>query len=119
MNFPLHGGTFYVAQGGDAFWLNRHHMSKSQRFALDIVALNWLGARAWGIYPAALEAYAIYGETVYSPCSGTVTAARSTETAGLSSGTFALSTGRAEIGFSARISSTAFSTFSGCGGSEG
>jgi len=73
--FPLRGGTFYVVQGGATPWVNRHSVSRSQRYALDIVALNCIGARAKGIYPSRLSDYRIFGETVYSPCSGTITAA--------------------------------------------
>ncbi len=72
--FPLRGPLFCVAHGGASQLLNAHHVSNSQRFALDIVALNWWGARARGVFPARLERYCIFGKTVYSPCSGMVTA---------------------------------------------
>lgn len=74
LQFPLQGATFCIVQGGNARWLNHHRISKSQRFALDIVALHWYGSRARGIYPATLRDYRIFGEMVYSPCSGRVTA---------------------------------------------
>jgi hypothetical protein len=74
LQFPLQGAMFCIVQGGNARWLNHHRISKSQRFALDIVALQWYGSRARGIYPARLRDYRIFGEMVYSPCSGTVTA---------------------------------------------
>jgi hypothetical protein len=71
--FPLHGGTFYVAQGGGFRLLNYHRKSsRSQRFAVDIVKLQRWGTRAAGIYPRRLEAYGIFGELVYSPCAGVV-----------------------------------------------
>ncbi len=54
--------------------MNPHRVSKSQRFALDIVALNWWGSRARGVFPAKLEDYRIFGRTVYSPCAGVITA---------------------------------------------
>ncbi|MGH9584742.1 MAG: M23 family metallopeptidase [Bryobacteraceae bacterium] len=73
LRFPLRGGFYYVAQGGSALLLNRHHASRSQRFALDIVALNFAGARANGIYPERLSAYRIFARPVHSPCPGTVT----------------------------------------------
>lgn len=76
MQFPLGPGTYCVVQGGQPSWLNHHHPSRSQRFALDIVALNRWGIRARGIYPRQLEAYYIFGDSVYSPCSGTVTATK-------------------------------------------
>ena len=76
MQFPLGPGTYYVVQGGQSSWLNHHHPSRSQKFALDIVALNRWGIRARGIYPRQLEAYCIFGDSVYSPCSGTITATK-------------------------------------------
>ena len=39
---------------------------------MDIVKLNWAGNRATGIYPRELSSYAVFGETVYSPCNGEV-----------------------------------------------
>jgi hypothetical protein len=75
LQFPLHRGTFCIVQGGATSWVNRHHVSTSQRFALDIVALNKIGARAKGIYPSRLEDYRVFGENVYSPCGGIITAA--------------------------------------------
>jgi hypothetical protein len=74
LNFPLRGGIYYVAHGGASSMLNRHHGSESQRFALDIVALNGWGVRARGIYPSTLAAYEIFGRSLYSPCAGIVTA---------------------------------------------
>ena len=41
-------------------------------YAIDIVKLNWSGNRATGIYSQELSSYAIYGESVQSPCSGEV-----------------------------------------------
>jgi hypothetical protein len=73
--FPLENGTYYVGQGGNHFLVNYHNAGRSQAFAADIVALNELGMRAQGIYPEEREDYAIYGETVVSPCAGTVTSA--------------------------------------------
>ena len=75
LQFPLYRGTFCVVQGGATSWVNRHHVSVSQRFALDVVALHRVGARAKGIYPSRLENYRIFGEKVYSPCGGIITAA--------------------------------------------
>jgi hypothetical protein len=68
--FPFGTGTYYVGQGGSATSINYHHADRSQRFALDIVALNGFGARAKGLMPDDLADYAIYGHEVKSPCSG-------------------------------------------------
>ena len=68
--FPLSGGDYYVGQGGGSTTLNHHHGDRSQRYAIDIVALNGYGARARGIMPGDLSDYVIYDRAVKSPCSG-------------------------------------------------
>jgi len=73
---PLEDGRYYVAQGGNALILNYAANSRSQQFALDIVELNTVGARARGIYPSQLERYTVFGEPIHSPCDGTVAATR-------------------------------------------
>jgi len=73
LSFPLNAGTYYVAHGGNSKLLNHHRVSKSQSYALDIVQLNSFGMRAAGIYPRRLQQYKIFGDVVYSPCTGVVT----------------------------------------------
>ena len=73
--FPLHGGTYYVAQGGSTRIVNIHRMSPSQRYALDVLKLNEIGLRALGLYPADPKRYSIFGSEVASPCDGVVAAA--------------------------------------------
>ena len=68
--FPFGAGAYYVGQGGSATSINYHHRNQSQRFALDIVALNGAGARADGLIPKDLRDYVIYDREVKSPCSG-------------------------------------------------
>ncbi|GLR53800.1 M23 family metallopeptidase [Shinella yambaruensis] len=68
--FPFGAGTYYVGQGGGTASINHHHGSQSQRFALDIVALNGFGMRAAGLMPENLSDYAIYDREVKSPCNG-------------------------------------------------
>ncbi|MCF6192499.1 MAG: M23 family metallopeptidase, partial [Candidatus Hydrothermae bacterium] len=75
LHFPLRGGVYAVAHGGSNLLLNAHHPSREQRYAPDMVKLNRLGLRAWGGLPGALSRYAVYGEPVAAPCSGTVVAA--------------------------------------------
>lgn len=75
LSFPLQDGTYYVGQGGSSFWLNYHHTNEAQAYALDVVELNGLGMRADGIFPDERDEYEIYGDTVHSPCGGTVIAA--------------------------------------------
>ncbi len=71
---PLRNGLYYVGGGGSSPWLSGHRAdgASGNDFALDIVRLNVLGNRANGLEPRNLTAYAIYGDTVHSPCTGTV-----------------------------------------------
>lgn len=68
--FPFTAGTYYVGQGGGTTSINDHHGNQSQRFALDIVALNDFGMRANGLMPEDLTDYAVYDREVRSPCTG-------------------------------------------------
>jgi hypothetical protein len=68
--FPFAAGTYYVGQGGSATSINNHYADQSQRFALDIVALNGFGARADGLMPEDLTEYVIFDREVKSPCTG-------------------------------------------------
>ena len=74
LSFPLRHGLYCVAHGGSPKIINHHAISKSQRYALDIVRLNPLGFRCSGVYPSNLKAYAIFHAVVYSPCEGVITA---------------------------------------------
>lgn len=74
--FPLRHGVYSVGHGGSNPLINYHNVSTTQRYALDIVELNPAGIRTWGLYPRELERYAIFGETLYSPCAGTVETVR-------------------------------------------
>ena len=74
--FPLKGGTYHVVHGGSAVQINYHNEYLPQQYALDIVKLTGWGGRAGGIYPKELDSYAIYGEALYSPCTGKVVEAR-------------------------------------------
>jgi len=73
--FPLRGGTFRVGQGGASRAVNYHFSHPSQRYALDLLRLNPLGIRAWGIYPRQPDRYAIWRTEIVSPCDGVVVAA--------------------------------------------
>lgn len=72
VSFPLRSGTYYVLQGGASIVTNPFHEMGSNKLAIDIVKLNYLGNRADGIAPRALSAYQSFGEKVYSPCQGSV-----------------------------------------------
>jgi hypothetical protein len=76
LSFPLEGGVFYVAHGGDSPLLNHHNTNRAQRFALDVMRLNAAGTRVLGIYPSDPSRYAIFGAGIHSPCAGEVIEAR-------------------------------------------
>lgn len=75
LSFPLRGGSFAVGQGGNGVALNYHNANATQRYALDIGALDGFGRRADGLIPTELDKYHIDGMAVVSPCDGTVAAA--------------------------------------------
>jgi hypothetical protein len=70
--FPLRGGTYYIVQGGNHAAINQHFPNASQRFALDIVALDRWGFRATALQPARLSDYVIFGRPVHAPCDGRI-----------------------------------------------
>lgn len=81
LQFPLRGGSFYVASGGSVPWVNPHMKVLGvekyrdyvgQGYAIDVVELNDWGNRAAGLFPSELDAYEIYGTPVYAPCAGEV-----------------------------------------------
>jgi len=75
LTFPLSDGAYYVIQGGSNVITSPFHRTgpdNREDYAIDIVKLNWAGNRATGVLPLQLSSYAIYGETVHSPCSGQV-----------------------------------------------
>lgn len=74
LSFPLQEGTYYIGQGGNHPHMNYHNAYPDQKYALDIVKLNSIGTRAFGIYPKELEKYAIFADHIYSPCHGEVIA---------------------------------------------
>src|SRR5690606_38077650 len=61
LTFPLGEGRYYVGQGGNSPLVNYHNTHPSQKYALDIVALNAAGMRAAGLYPADPSRYVIFG----------------------------------------------------------
>ncbi len=72
---PLREGSYVVLHGGSSPFINAHFRVKPQNYALDILGLNRLGARA-DVFGNSrdLHSYEIYGATVYSPCTGSVAA---------------------------------------------
>lgn len=72
LEFPLKNGSYYAVHGGTSESMNHHYAVEAQKYALDIVKVNGWGVRAFGLMPKELEAYMIYGEVVYSPCTGEI-----------------------------------------------
>ncbi len=79
--FPLRDGTYAVANGGSNELVSAHMQTLSaerfrnfrgQSYGVDIIAVSALGLRASGVAPRDPSAYVIFGETIYSPCGGTV-----------------------------------------------
>lgn len=71
-HFPLEDGVYIAGHGGSNPLINYHNVSETQEYALDLVKLNAFGTRARGLRPETLDRYAIYGDTLHSPCSGRV-----------------------------------------------
>jgi hypothetical protein len=76
LSWPLSDGRYIVGQGGNNPMLNYHNAHATQRYALDVGALDELGRRADGIQPHELDRYVIYGAGIVSPCAGTVVEVR-------------------------------------------
>jgi hypothetical protein len=73
LSFPLKDGKYYVLQGGPGTAINPFRGAAGDSYGVRIVKLNLLGNRASGLFPSELYSHKIYGEVVYSPCSGKVT----------------------------------------------
>ncbi len=74
VGFPFARGTYLVAQGGSHPAANYHAQEPRERYAVDLMKLNAAGMRARGLYPDDAHAYAIFGDTIVSPCDGTIVA---------------------------------------------
>ena len=75
LKFPFRTGKYYVMQGGANRVVNPAHRNYSVNqygFAMDISKLYSFDNRADGIMPSNVKDYAIYGDTVLSPCDGKI-----------------------------------------------
>lgn len=75
--FPLRDGHYYVSDGGTNRLMNVHYRpnTPAQKFAIDIVKLDTLGALGRHFSSEVSSDANIFGERVYAPCSGVVTEA--------------------------------------------
>lgn len=74
LDFPLRHGSFYVVEGGNSPLINNHHhfFPLPEKYSVELVKLDKMGKYASSFFPDELSAFEIYGEKVYSPCSGIV-----------------------------------------------
>jgi hypothetical protein len=70
---PFSGQRYIVLNGGGSPQINAHAKIVPQDYALDIVGLNAWGARkSWTGHTADLQQYEVYGDSLFSPVSGTI-----------------------------------------------
>jgi len=70
---PLRNKNYFVVHGGASPILNHHFLVKPQNYALDMVGINSLGRRTVSLVGGSiLEDYTIFGDYVYSPCTGKI-----------------------------------------------
>jgi hypothetical protein len=71
LSMPLKGGRYFVFQGGKGLPTNIFHYSfRGAVYAMDLIRLNKFGGRGRYIFSKDLEDYAVFGDTVFSPCNG-------------------------------------------------
>lgn len=73
LKLPFKQGNYFVLQGGKGLPANLfHYNSRRAVYAIDLVRLNDKGQRSSHIFSKELNDYFIFGDTVYSPCDGTI-----------------------------------------------
>ena len=74
MEFPLKNGQYYISSGGTNATINNHRriVPSSQQFAIDINKLGPMGSASRNVLSGLNDHHHIYGELVYSPCTGKV-----------------------------------------------
>jgi len=73
---PLRDGAAVVLHGGSSPFMNAHARVWPQNFAIDIVGLNGSKrSRSLSGSSSDLKTYELFGQAVYSPCAGMITAA--------------------------------------------
>lgn len=61
-----------MAHGGANELINHHCSVSAQKYAIDILRLNYLGFRANKWTPKELDDFCIFGSVIYSPCDGMI-----------------------------------------------
>jgi hypothetical protein len=81
LEFPLREGTYLVASGGSHRLVNfhletrtgeRYQPYRGQSYAVDLVKVGLWGSRTSGFSPDVPGGFAIFGDSLHAPCSGTV-----------------------------------------------
>ncbi len=73
LTLPFKQGTYFVFQGGKGLPTNVfHYKLRGAVYAMDLVKLNGWCNRASRIFSTRLRDYAIYNDTLYSPCNGRI-----------------------------------------------
>jgi hypothetical protein len=84
LSFPLEGGRFLVTDGGDgarSFLVNYHYgfgqhrasgVSRSMRYAIDVVEVGPAGSEAAGFLPRRNDAYRVWERPLHAPCAGRI-----------------------------------------------
>ncbi len=88
LQFPLKDGNYYIANGGNHLLMNEHQrlsenepaVWQGQKWAIDILKLNRWGNQSDFMIPDEPENFKIWGEPIYSPCTGTVVQTRNDHT---------------------------------------
>lgn len=70
---PFRHGSYFVFQGGRGLPTNLFHFfGRRTLYAIDLIKLNNTGGRAKHVFSKYPDDYCIFGDTIYSPCSGTI-----------------------------------------------
>lgn len=73
---PFKHGRYFVFQGGRGLPTNVFHFTgRGTAYAMDIIKLTPAGGRGKYIFSKELKDYAIFGDTIYSPCDGVISRA--------------------------------------------
>jgi hypothetical protein len=69
----MKNGKYCIVVGGSNIFTNFvHYTSPFSIYAYDIVKINSFGNRANNLFPKYVEDFEIYGEKIYSPCTGKI-----------------------------------------------